>query len=261
MAELSITALAVSVCDDAVYRPVAALAEGHEFQQLAQGVAQQAGTTLQAIRLRPADGQSTDVSALALAALGPEHRDEPLFLVRSGPLSDPYGALLARLVFESGWEGEDVGITHLDELGGTVVFDLLRWAVPDGGGATALICDDPLFAHDAAWDAGQSAEENHRSRVAAAAVRVRRGSGALRVIGCGEGAPTALSDHAEHRLHGRRPSDGWIALREAVARQCIDNGDRVLIHTRGSLREGWLLMEAVDITGLKLATADTSETV
>ncbi|HEU5425704.1 MAG TPA: hypothetical protein VFU74_02475 [Actinocrinis sp.] len=254
MADLSITAIAVAVCDEAVYRPAALLAEGHEFRQLAQGVAQQAGTAPESLRLLPAGGQTPDVSALALGALGAEHRAEPLFLVRSGPLSDPYGALLARLVFESGWEGEDVGITHLDELGGTVVFDLLRWAIPDGCGGTALICDDPLFAEDHAGAAG-------RSRVAAAAVRVLRGPGALRVLDCGEGAPAPPADHAEHRLHGTRPGDGWIALRDAVARQHVKNGDRVLIHTRGPLREGWLLIEAVDITGLQLLTADTSGTV
>jgi hypothetical protein len=251
---LSVTAIAVSVCDDAVYRPATLFDEGHEFRQLATGVAQQAGSTLEAVRLWPADGQTPDVSSLALAALGPERRDEPLFLVRSGPLRDPYGALLARLVFESGWEGEDIGITHLDELGGTVVFDLLAWAVPDGSGATALICDDPLFAEG-------PADADGRSRVAAAAIRVRRGAGALLVIGCGEGAPTALSDQASHRLHGSRPVDGWIALRDAVARQQVNDGDRVLMHTRGPLREGWLLLEAADITGLELGTADTSGTV
>jgi len=254
MADLSITAIAVAVCDEAFYRPATLLDEGHEFRQLAHGLAQQTGTTLAALRLLPADGKTPDVSALALAALGAEHREESLFLVRSGPLSDPYGALLARLVFESGWAGEDVGITHLDELGGTVVFDLLRWAIPDGCGATALICDDPLFAEDHVGELG-------RSRVAAAAVRVRSAPGALRVLGCGEGAPTALANHAEHRLPGSRPSDGWIALRDAVAQHRVNNGDRVLIHTRGPMREGWLLIEAVDITGLQLLTADTSRTV
>ncbi|MGH3414831.1 MAG: hypothetical protein ACRDVE_10300 [Actinocrinis sp.] len=253
MDELSITAIAVSVCDDASYRPATLLDEGHEFRQLARGLAQHAGTTLEAVRIRPAEERAPDVSSLALAALGPRHRDEPLFLVRSGPLSDPHGALLARLVFESGWEGEDLGITHLDELGGTLVFGLLSWAVREGAGATALICDDPLFADD-------GAEELGRWRVAGAALRVRRGAGALRVLGCGEGVPTAPSDHAEHQLHGSRPADGWIALRDAVTQRRVSDGDRVLIHTRGRLREGWLLLEATDITALELVTADTSGT-
>lgn len=241
---LSVTALAVSVCEHPDYRPAALFDEGHELRRLACGVAQQTGVPLATLSLLSRDDRTPDVSALALTALGPERRGEPLFLVRSGPLPDPHGALLARLVHESGWLGEDVGITHLDELGGTLVFDLLAWAVPAEFGATALICDDPLFAVAAPASA----------RVAAAAVQVSRGPGPLRVLGCGEGAPAA--GDATHRFSGRRPCDGWIALRDAVADHRVADGERVLIHTRGTLREGWLLMEAADIAGLKLLSAN-----
>jgi hypothetical protein len=121
-----------------------------------------------------------DVTALALAALGAPDREQPLFLVR-GALRDSMVAALAGLVHASQWAGEDTGITHLEELGGTVVFDLLDWAVPEDSRATVLICDEPLVA---------DARVGH-AQFAAVGLRLRHGPGPLQVLDCGEGPPGA----------------------------------------------------------------------
>jgi len=187
-----------------------------------------------------------DVSSLVLAGLGAPATAQPLFLVRSGPLRDSMVASLAQLVHESGWAGEDVGITHLEELGGTAIFDLLEWAVPADTGATVLICDEPLFA-----------DARVPGRFAAVGLRVRRGEGPLRVVGCGEGAPGDGTGHVAHRFSGRRPCDGWLAFHEALAAGKVNDGERVLVHARGPLREGWLLLDAVDPASVRL-TDDAS---
>jgi hypothetical protein len=175
------------------------------------------------------------VGALALAGLGAPPAAQPLFLVRSGPLRDSMVAALAQLVHESGWTGEDVGLTYLEELSGTAVFDMLEWAVPPETGATAVICDEPLFV-----------DARVPGRFKAVGLRLRHGEGPLRVLGCGEGAPGVGPGRAEHRFSGRGPCDGWLKLHEALAAGSIRDGDWVLVHARGPLREGWLLVEAVD---------------
>jgi len=199
------------------------------------------------LALRGAVWDGPDVSALALAGLGVPAAPQPLFLVRSGPLRDSMVAALAQLVHESGWAGEDVGITHLEELGGTAVFDLLRWAVPVDAAATVIVCDEPLFA-----------DMRAAGRFKAVGLRVRRGPGPLRVLGCGEGASAAAvgvegADAAEHRFSGRGPCDGWLAFHEALAAGQVRDGERVLIHARGPQREGWLLLDAVDVAAVHLA--------
>jgi hypothetical protein len=198
------------------------------------------------LALRDAVWDGPDVSSLALAALGVPAAPQPLFLVRSGPLRDSMVAVLAQLVHESGWTGEDVGITHLEELGGTAVFDLLAWAVPADAGATVMICDEPLFA-----------DTRMAGRFKAVGLRVRRGPGPLRVLACGEGASAAAvgvegADSAEHRFSGRGPCDGWLAFCEALAAGHVRDGERVLIHARGPQAEGWLLLDAVDVASVHL---------
>jgi hypothetical protein len=149
---------------------------------------------------------------------------------------------LARLVHEAGWSGEDVGVTQLDELGGTLIFRMLGWAVP-AGPATVVVCDDPLFT-----------DASHGSRpIAAVGVRARRGPGPLRVLGCGEGAPAGQD--AGSRFAGVGPCDAWLALHAALRSGRVADGDRVLLHTRGPAREGWLSMEVVDTAALLLAGA------
>ncbi len=175
-----------------------------------------------------------DVSAAVLGALGVA--EEPLFLVRSGPQRDTMVAALARLVHESGWPGEEVGITHLDELGGTVVFDLLSWAVQ--ASATVVICDEPLFA-DARSSLGFSA----------VGLRVDHGPSPLRVLACGEGPPPSC---AGHYFAGGGPCDAWISLHSALKVGDIHAGDKILLHAKGPNREGWLTLTAANLASLAL---------
>ncbi len=250
MSELSIEALSVAVRQHTDYlllsnfpddllpkvRVAAAVAEGIPHEHL--------------LVVNPNDNPDLpEVSELALSALGVPPREQPLFLVRSGPLRDPMVTLLAKLVLESDWAGDDVGITHLDELGGTVAFDLLGWAVPEETGATVLVCDEPAFA-DARVGIG---------RFATVGMRVRRGPGPLRVLDCGEGAPSPRAGSAVRSFTGSGPCDSWLDLHAALSAGEITDGDQLLLHTRGPLREGWLSLCAVDTAALLLTDADRVE--
>ncbi|WP_194910783.1 hypothetical protein [Catenulispora rubra] len=186
-------------------------------------------------------GHGPGVSALALAGLGVPAVAQPLFLVRSDPLRETMVAALAELVHGSGWAGEDVGLTFLEELSGTTVFELLEWAVPPETGATVVVCDEPLFV-----------DARVPGRFKAVGLRLRRGSGPLRVLGCGEGSPGAGPGRAEHRFSGRGPCDGWLGLHAALAARAVRDGEWVLVHVRGPLREGWLLLEAADTESVRL---------
>ncbi|SFC88307.1 hypothetical protein [Streptomyces aidingensis] len=189
----------------------------------------------------PGEAAAEDgVSALALAALGGDARDEPLFFVRSGPLRDAMVAELAGLVHRFRWKGDDMGLTHLEELGGILVLDLIGWAVP--AGATVLICDEPLYADARAGGA----------RFSAVALRLRRGSGPLQVLDCGEGAPAGAADSAGHLFTGRGPCDAWLAAHRALAAGQVTAGDTLLLHTKGPRREGWLTLRATDPARLRL---------
>ncbi|RKN05116.1 hypothetical protein [Streptomyces radicis] len=185
-----------------------------------------------------AEAEGPDVSALALAALGPPPDEQPLFLVRSGPLRDAKVAALAGLVHASGWRGEDIGVTHLDELGGALVFDLLSWAMP--AAATALICDEPLFADARAGGVWFTA----------IGLRIHRGPGPLRVIACGEGPPPATP--AAHHITGRTASEPWLTLHTTLSGTPLPPGTRILLHTRGPRRECWLTLETTSAGTLAL---------
>lgn len=241
MADLSIDAVSVAVVTNTTYLPVTSFVA--DLPARARLMVESGGVPREHLMvLDPADTAGSterDVSTLALDALGPPAADQPLFFVRSGPLRDPLVAAMAGLVHNTGWAGEDIGITHLDELGGTVIFDLLGWAVPEETGATALICDEPLFADARLGPA----------RFTAVGLRLRRGPGPLRVLGCGEGAPGRHP--ATVRFAGTGPCDSWLALHTAVAAGEIVDGDRVLLHTVGPVREGWLSFLVADTAGLR----------
>lgn len=197
----------------------------------------------------PEELDEPGVAALALAALGRPERDQPLFLVRSGPLRDPLTSLLARLDHDVGWGGSEVGITLLEELGGTLVFDMLSWALYGEDVGTVLICDEPLYA-----DARRGSP-----RFCAVGLRVRPCPGPLRVLACGEGVLPATAAPPRSINAGCGPCDGWLALHAALAAGEIRDGDRVLLRTQaraGAGRDcsgGWLLIEAADVAGLELA--------
>lgn len=246
MPDLGIDAIGVAYAAHADHQPVAALAEDYVLP-LARLVAEAGGIPVERVWMLSPD-TAADVATQALAALGTPAGEQPLFLVRSGPLRDPYVVELARLVHDAGWTGDDLGITHLDELGGTVVFDLLDWAVPAETGATALICDEPQYTDALAGSVP----------LAAVALRLRRGPGPLHVLGCGEGRPGKAA-RGGLTFTGARACDGWLALHAALATGQVADGERILLHTRGAAREGWLALEAVDAAGVHLADAARTE--
>jgi hypothetical protein len=231
--DLHVAALAVAGAARPDYLPVSTLEPDDDYRLLAQSMSALTGTPADCLTIRADDG-AKDIGVRALRALGAPARTEPLYLVRSGPVPDSYVAVLAWLVQELGWPGEDTGITHLDEAGGTVVFDLLDWSTPAAGRATALIMDEPLFTDARTGPAPASA----------VAVRVRRGGGALRVLGWGEGEPAAAG--AGHEFAGTGPCAGWLEMHAAVQAGRLQARERVLIRAAGGSRAGWVLLEVTD---------------
>lgn len=239
MADLSISSLCVAVRTHTDYLPLMAFPDDLLPKQRVLAAIQEGIPLEHLIVVNPADSDRPELSDLALAAVGVPDDDQPLFLIRSGPLRDPMVTLLARMVLKFGWRGDDIGITHLDELGGTVGFELLDWAIP--AAATVLICEEPVFA-DARVGTG---------RFATVAMRVHQGPGPLRVLAAGEGAPGDFPD-VEWRFTGAGACDGWLDVHAALVAQDLTDGDRILLHTKGPLREGWLLAQVVDAGGVAL---------
>jgi hypothetical protein len=239
MADLSISKLCVAVRTHTDYLPLTAFPDDLLPKQRVEAAIQEGIPQEHLIVVNPADSDRPELSDLALAAVGVPDDDQPLFLIRSGPLRDPMVTLLARMVLKFGWRGDDIGITHLDELGGTVGFELLDWAVP--ADATVLICDEPVFA-DARVGTG---------RFATVSMRVHQGPGPLRVLDAGEGAPGSYPD-VEWTFTGAGACDGWLDVHAALTARDVADGDRILLHTKGPLREGWLLAQVVDAGGVEL---------
>ncbi|WP_158920731.1 hypothetical protein [Streptomyces sp. NBRC 109706] len=238
--ELSVHALSVAVVPHTDYRPLSDFPEA--LLPRARRVAEAHGIPLEHLLVvTPNDVVETggpDTSARALAALGPPTPDETLLLVRSGPLRDAKVAALAGLVHAFDWPGDDLGITHLDELGGVLALDLPRWALAAGARASTLVCDEPLFADGRlgmAW-------------FTTVGLRVVRGPGPLTFLGSGEGPPPDdfRSEAPARRVTGRAPCDVWLTLRNLLHLGELRPGERVLLHTRGPRREGWLRLEATD---------------
>lgn len=254
MPDLSVAALGVAVLPSTGYQPlrvdVASVPKevAARYERRARGVPVEHAMQL-AMDDAADSADEPDVGALALAALGSPGDAQPLFLIHEVP-RDTMVSALAGLVQGSGWVGEDVGITQLEELGGTVVFDLLDWAVPETG-ATALICDEPLFGDARLGGA----------RFSAVAMRVRPGEGPLRVLGCGEGPPGAAAEAVEHRFAGAGPCDGWVDLFDALAAGAIADGERILIEVRTPFREGWVLIRAESAADVRLARAPAPDPV
>jgi hypothetical protein len=185
----------------------------------------------------------TDVAERALRRLGRVDPPEPFYLVRSGPGPDPFVAMLPNLVHQFPWLGDDLGITHLDELGGLALFGLLSWSVPSGSGAIALVIDQPVYVP------GDQAPAS----VSAVALRVRRGDGPVRVASWGEGPPpvTVLASVAAV-FGGPGPCDAWLALHDALRSTAVRDGDRVLLRAGGGGREAWAQLEIIDGARLHL---------
>lgn len=246
--DLSIAALSTVTAATSVYRPVTSL--GNAFPAQVRIIIESGCIPPEHLLVAFPDEPGSagpDVTAQALAALGPPPGPQPLFLVRSGPLRDPMVAPLARLVHESGWAGEDVGVTHLEELGGTVIFDLLSWALPEAGG-TVIICDEPLGI-DARLGPG---------RFAAAGLRLLRGPGPLQVTGCGTGDPGHRPSPGP-AFSGPGPCDAWLALHAALRAGKIAPGDDVLLCAQAPARSGWLTLHAADPSVVRLGGGRVSQ--
>ncbi|HEY8980270.1 MAG TPA: hypothetical protein VIU15_11875 [Streptomyces sp.] len=235
MPELYVEALATAVREDPSYVPVLELAAGDERRWLGEFAARATSVSPAGLGVLDPGGDEARLCAAALAALGPADDAESLYLVRSGPVLDAWVSMLARLVHEGDWQGEDLGLTHLGHLGGTAVFELLGWAVPDGAGASVLIVDEPPVRENAHW----------ADRQAVVGLRLSRTPGALRIVDAGEGRPPRLP--VPYSFAGPGPCDGWLALGEALSAGLVRAGDRVLLHTGdGPEPRGWVLLDAVD---------------
>lgn len=241
---LSVEALAVAFQANAGYRPMPA---GDEALPVIAALGAIRGLPADRLAVRDGRGANEDVCGRALSGVGVPADDQPLYLVNPGMGPDMFVAVMPRLVQELGWRGEDIGITHLDEAGGTAVFGMLDWSTGPDGRATVLIVDEPLFVDVLAGP----------RPVSAAAVRVSRDAGPLRILGAGEGDPPAElpggAGTASHEFGGPGPCDGWLALTQAALDGRLGDGDRVLIRADGASRRGWALFEVADVRSLRVA--------
>src|SRR5882724_11732117 len=137
MTGLVVEAIAVAVLERPAYLSIADFVADPDMMALARAVAERNELPLDRLRFL-ADEPDRDVASVALDELGPPVDKQPVLLVRGGPDPDPFVTTLARMVAGRPWVDEELGLTHLDELGGTAVLEFLDWFMPDSG-ATVLI--------------------------------------------------------------------------------------------------------------------------
>jgi hypothetical protein len=258
VAHLHIGAIAIAVRSRPRLEPSAGLPQRNQRRQLANMIARKRGIPAERMYVRqpvpgdPADAADYAITRRALDMLGSPDHDQALFLVRSGPVIDPMTAPLAAALHSVGWAGDDVGISHLGEQGGTAVFRLLDWAVPEGEGATVVVVDDPAYVD-------VQAEE---PTFAAVALRLAS-TGALRVVASGEIALSAraLPAAARHAHVLSRPGacGAWLALHAALSSGTVQPGDLVLLRTEGGEQQGWLLLEAAELNELSMTRIELEE--
>jgi hypothetical protein len=253
---LYIDALAIVVRSRPWLQPSAKLPRRDPRRQVANMIARSRGIPAELMYVRqpmagdPADASDCAATRRVLDALGPPDDDHTLFLVRSGPVIDPMTAPLAATAHAVGWTGDDVGISHLGEQGGTQVFRLLDWVVPEDRGATVVIVDDPAYL----------VARDEKPAFATVALRLAR-TGALRVVACGEASPpaAALGAEADARpariFSGPGACDAWLDLHTALSSGAVGSGELVLLRTAGDERQGWLLLEAARPQELRLTSA------
>jgi hypothetical protein len=229
---LVVEAIAVAVLERPAYLSIADFVADPDMMALARAVAERNELPLDRLRFL-ADEPDRDVASVALDELGPPVDKQPVLLVRGGADPDPFVTTLARMVAGRPWVDEELGLTHLDELGGTAVLEFLDWFMPDSG-ATVLIVDQrPVIAVEQTPQAQLPAP-------AAVALRVGRGAGLIRVVSWGAGAPPPAM---AYRFTGQGPCDPWIDLHTALAGGWLAAGDEALLHATGVGREGWALIE------------------
>ncbi|WP_353942649.1 hypothetical protein ABII15_13990 [Streptomyces sp. HUAS MG91] len=193
-------------------------------------VAEYSGRPVDRLRMLTARADGEDVVETALRALGPPPGPQPFVLVHSGADRDTLGAALPRLVHEMGWEvTEDMGLTHLGDLGGAAVVDLVSWWADPRAGATAVVLDQPLFAlADAVPE-----------RLTAVGLRFGAGDGPLRVLARGEGGPVPESDHV---FSGPGACGGWPELHRALQHDEPRPDDRILVRCGAGEHHAWVLL-------------------
>jgi hypothetical protein len=258
MAHLYIDALVIAVRSRPWLQPSAELPPRNQRRRIANMIAHNCGIPAERMYVRlpvpgnPADAADYALTCRALDVLGPPDHDQTLFLVRSGPVIDPMMTPLAATTHAIGWTGDDVGISHLEEQGGTQVFSLLGWAVPEDRGATVVIVDDPAYVDVQA----------ERPAFAAVALRLAR-TGALRVVASGEIAVGARTLPAAARhgpiFSGPGACDAWLDLHAALLSGTVNRGDRVLLRTVGDERQGWLILEALQPHELRMTRVPLEE--
>lgn len=229
MTGLVVEAIAVAVLERPSYLSVADFVADPDMMALARAAAERNEVPLERLRFL-ADEPDLDVASVALDELGPPDAEQPVLLVRSSPDPDPFVSSLARMVSERTWVGEELGLTHLDELGGTAVLEFLDWFMPESGATVLIVDQSPVIDIQAM-----------RPSPAAVALRVGRGSGLIRVVSWGEGVPPPA---IAYRFTGQGPCDPWIDLHTALAGGWLAPGDEALLHATGAAgREGWALIE------------------
>lgn len=230
-------------------RSTTELPRTHLRRQVAELVARQRGVPSERVKVRhPADHDLADagdflITQRALTALGPPpNAPHTLYLVRSGPLLDPLVAPLAATVHTTGWLGDDVGISHLEEQGGMLVFDLLTWTIPADNGATVVVVDDPAYVD----------ETTEYPTFAAVSLRLSA-AGALCIRACGEGTPpTEEKAGYAHYFSGRGPCGAWLDFYAALDSAAINRGESTLLHTVGPKRQGWVLIDMIEPEQLRM---------
>lgn len=254
MANLYIEAFAIALRSRPGLQPSAELPGRDPRRRAANMIARNRGIPAERMCIRqpvpgnPADAGDYALTVRALDTLGSADHDQTLFLVRSGPVIDPMMAPLAATTHGVGWTGDDVGISHLEEQGGTQVFSLLDWAIPEDRGATVVIVDDPAYV-DVQAD---------KPAFAVVALRLAR-AGALRVVASGQ---TGLGGrelpeeacHA-HVLSGPGACDAWLDLHAALLSGTVSEGELVLLRTVGDEQQGWLLLQACQPHELRMTKA------
>jgi hypothetical protein len=226
---LVVEAMSVAVLDRPAYLSIADFVTDPPMMALARAAAERNEVPLERLRFL-ADEPDVDVASVALDELGPPAEPQPLLLVRGGPDPDPFVTTLTRLVAGRPWVAEELGLTHLDELGGTAMLEFLDWFMPDSGATVLIVDQQPVI------DVGRAPPSP-----AAVALRVGRGTGLIRVVSWGEGGPPLAG--MAYRFTGRGPCDPWIDLHTALAGGWLAGGDNALLHAAGSGREGWALLE------------------
>jgi hypothetical protein len=252
---LYIEALAIAVRSRPLLQPSSELPERNQRRRVANMIARNRGIPAERMHVRqpvpgnPADAADYALTWRALDVLGSPDHGQALFLVRSGPVIDPMTAPLAATLHSVGWTGDDVGISHLGEQGGTQVFSLLDWAVPENRGATVVIVDDPAYVDIQA----------EKPAFAAVALRLAR-SGPLRVVASGEAAHRAPATARTARVLSRPGTCGaWLGLHAALSSGRVRPGELVLLRAVSGEQQGWLLLEATEPHELSMTRVPLEE--